>query len=201
MPLSHKYPIHTHTHIHITMSGRSSGTTSRDYVESFVKDKDLENYLSENQPQYDPNKTTPTIEEQQQTPSEKTTSDSKPSTFNFHERSKNPFANEQQQTKQQEIPEKQNVMYVVRDFLDQKKEIHEIAVDNCADLHADLLTCFKDGSWWDKAKMCEHQKQKFWNCYNKQKVIYFFILFVWKKKIGKKLTLGYEMCIRLLFIF
>ncbi|KAI7856309.1 hypothetical protein BDC45DRAFT_567352 [Circinella umbellata] len=152
------------------MSDRSSGTTPRDYVESFAKDKDLENYLSENQPQYDPNKSTPTIEQQQQqTQSEKTTGDSKPSTFNFHERSKNPFANEQQQTKQQEIPQKQNVMYVVRDFLDQKKEIHEIAVDNCADLHADLLTCFKDGSWWDKAKMCEHQKQKFWNCYNKQK--------------------------------
>ncbi|KAI9271732.1 hypothetical protein BDA99DRAFT_500848 [Phascolomyces articulosus] len=156
------------------MSDRSSGTTPRDYVESFVKDKDLENYLSKNQPQYDPNKATTTIEEQ--TPSEKTTHDntttsSKPSTFNFHERSKNPFANEEQQKSPmgQEIPQKQNVMYVVRDFLDQKKEIHEIAVDNCADLHSELLTCFKDGSWWDKAKMCEHQKQRFWNCYNKQK--------------------------------
>ncbi|KAI9497134.1 hypothetical protein BDB00DRAFT_805121 [Zychaea mexicana] len=61
-------------------------------------------------------------------------------------------------------------MWVVRDFMDQKKEIHEAALDNCADLHSELLTCFKDGSWWDKAKMCEHQKQKFWDCYKKQKV-------------------------------
>ena len=147
------------------MTDRSTGT-GREYVETFVKDQDLENYLSENQPQYDPNRSTPNV-----TPSppvEKSSDESpKTSTFNFHERSKNPFSNE----KPTEVPQKQNTMWVVRDFLDQRREIHETAVDNCADLHADLLTCFKHGSWWDKAKMCEQQKQRFWKCYNKQKVI------------------------------
>ncbi|CDS06175.1 hypothetical protein LRAMOSA08703 [Lichtheimia ramosa] len=155
------------------MTDRNPGT-ARDYVESYVKDQDLEGFLSEAQPQYDPNKKAQPNGSQEQRSEESTDSDNKtslPLGYTRHRPTMNPMATseEQQEEKKQEIPQRPKIMWVVRDFMDQKREIHEKAIDNCADLHVDLLTCFKDGSWWDKAKMCEHQKQKFWKCYQSQK--------------------------------
>lgn len=160
------------------MADRNPGT-AREYVESYVKDQDLDSFLSEAQPQYDPTKKAHGNASPQQRSEESTESENKtslPLGYNRHRPTMNPMATgeEQQENKkekkEEEIPQRPKIMWVVRDFMDQKREIHEKAIDNCADLHVDLLTCFKDGSWWDKAKMCEHQKQKFWKCYQSQKV-------------------------------
>lgn len=35
---------------------------------------------------------------------------------------------------------------------------------NCAIAEAELNECFTNGSWWDKAKLCELQKSTFWDC-------------------------------------
>ncbi|CDH60403.1 predicted protein [Lichtheimia corymbifera JMRC:FSU:9682] len=159
------------------MADRNPGT-AREYVESYVKDQDLDSFLSEAQPQYDPTKKAHANASPQQRSEESTESENKtslPLGYNRHRPTMNPMATgeEQQENKkekkEEEIPQRPKIMWVVRDFMDQKREIHEKAIDNCADLHVDLLTCFKDGSWWDKAKMCEHQKQKFWKCYQSQK--------------------------------
>ncbi|KAG0166999.1 hypothetical protein DFQ28_011709 [Apophysomyces sp. BC1034] len=146
--------------------------SARDYVESYVQEtrNDVEEYLSSQQPQYDPHKTPATTEsaQQQQQQQQQPMNNQKQergSTYNLHQPTINPIpASDTKPT-----AENPKVVWAVRDFLDQKREIHETALGNCADLHSDLLTCFKDGSWWDKAKMCEDQKQKFWNCYNDQK--------------------------------
>ncbi|KAI7886249.1 hypothetical protein K492DRAFT_140664 [Lichtheimia hyalospora FSU 10163] len=154
------------------MTDRNSGT-AREYVESYVKNQDLDSFLSEAQPQYDPTKKAQSNASQQQGSEESTESDQKaslPLGYNRHQPTMNPMAtSEEQPEKKEEIPQRPKIMWVVRDFMDQKREIHEKAIDHCADFHVDLLTCFKDGSWWDKAKMCEDQKQKFWKCYQSQK--------------------------------
>ncbi|OZJ06348.1 26S proteasome non-ATPase regulatory subunit 14 [Bifiguratus adelaidae] len=56
-----------------------------------------------------------------------------------------------------------------RALVNQKQAIHDTAMDNCADLHYELLTCFKEGSFWEKATMCQKQRRKFWNCFMQQK--------------------------------
>ncbi|KAF7731957.1 hypothetical protein EC973_007062 [Apophysomyces ossiformis] len=147
----------------------ASNGTARDYVETYVQENDdVEEYLSSQQPRYDPNKgPTKTGSSQRQTQPEvaRDQTQEPKSSYNLHQPTINPMPTSDTAVK----ADKPNIVWAVRDFLDQKREIHETALGNCADLHSDLLTCFKDGSWWDKAKMCEDQKQKFWNCYNQQK--------------------------------
>ncbi|KAI8373108.1 uncharacterized protein BYT42DRAFT_616288 [Radiomyces spectabilis] len=151
---------------------QSSGS-ARDYVESYVKETGRQDndYLSEKQPRYDPTK----IPDAPTTPSTATghppapTQETEPkSQFpSFHAPTVNPMPSTEESSEQ---PQQQpQVVWAVRDFMDQKQEIHETALANCADLHEDLIVCFKNGSWWDKAKMCEAQKKKFWNCYHTQK--------------------------------
>ncbi|ORY86185.1 hypothetical protein BCR37DRAFT_390985 [Protomyces lactucae-debilis] len=47
------------------------------------------------------------------------------------------------------------------------------AVFNCALAESELNECFRSGSWWDKAKLCEIQKKAFWECLsiNKQELM------------------------------
>ncbi|KAI9312168.1 hypothetical protein BX666DRAFT_1881194 [Dichotomocladium elegans] len=148
-------------------------TSARDYVDSYVRDQDLEGYLSKAQPLYDPTKTAPetTTSEENANASPQTTTAELHTGYDRHRPTLNPIPADAPtvDNSQQQVPQRPKVMWVVRDMLDQKREIHEKALDNCADLHVDLMTCFKDGSWWDKARMCENQKQKFWKCYQTQK--------------------------------
>jgi hypothetical protein len=148
------------------------GSSSRDFVESYVKDisQDTEAYLAQQQPNYDASKATtlPTPPPSSTPPPPKkddTPPPSDPSShYAFHKATTNPIpasdATQQEPT----------IVWTVRDVSDQRKEIHETALVNCSDLHVDLMQCFQHGSWWDKAKMCEDQKQKFWACFHSQKV-------------------------------
>lgn len=155
------------------MSNNNKSTgTAREYVESIVQDQNVEELLAKQQPRYDPQKhqQQPALDSfsaSKQSQEEEQSSES--TKYNIHRPTINPIPSNHDDAKNND-KQHTNVVWAVRDFLDQKREIHETALDNCADLHADLLSCFKHGSWWDKAKMCEDQKQKFWNCYKKQKV-------------------------------
>ncbi|KAI8097341.1 uncharacterized protein BX664DRAFT_326161 [Halteromyces radiatus] len=152
-------------------------SSSRDFVESYVKDisQDTEAYLAQQQPNYDAAKTASiaTPPPTQATKPDQQKEEIQPtSQFSFHKATTNPMASEndsipqQQQQQQQQEPK---VVWTVRDFTDQRQEIHDTALVNCSDLHIDLMQCFQHGSWWDKAKMCEDQKQRFWKCFHSQK--------------------------------
>ncbi|ORY91825.1 hypothetical protein BCR43DRAFT_527164 [Syncephalastrum racemosum] len=150
--------------------------TAREYVESYVKEQDVQDYLSQQQPKYDPHKAQQQASEtsrHEADAQERQRGQQKPhSSQSIHLPTVNPIpATDNQQTNEEQREEQQQpqIVWTYRDAADQRKEIHNAAQDNCADLHAELWSCFKDGSWWDKAKMCEAQKQKFWACYNKQK--------------------------------
>ncbi|CAO3629013.1 unnamed protein product [Cunninghamella echinulata] len=162
-------------------------SSSREYVEAYIKktNNSTEAYLAKQQPNYDASKTThiPTsikeenIKQQEEREKEKTTPilDSSSSHFNFHKTTQNPIVNDQQAyinnnnkyestTAKKEIP-----TWTPKEFTDQRREIHDTALLNCSDLNMELMNCFQNGSWWDKAKMCEAQKQKFWSCFHSQK--------------------------------
>lgn len=144
-----------------------SSNKARDYVESYVaKDDD---YLKTEQPRYDADKpmsqpqTTPLEKEPQPEPVQ--ASDH----YKLHLPTQNPIPSNENTQSTTDSEAKEQVEWASRDFKEQRNEIHETSLTICADLHQDLFTCFKDGSWWDKAKMCEEQKQTFWKCYNTQK--------------------------------
>ncbi|KAI9594396.1 hypothetical protein BDF19DRAFT_423487 [Syncephalis fuscata] len=53
----------------------------------------------------------------------------------------------------------------------QTRLIKERAIDNCADVHADLRECFRNGSWSDWLTMCEFRRSAFWNCVGRQETL------------------------------
>jgi hypothetical protein len=158
-----------------------SKSTARDYVEAYLSETaDLSNdFLKQQQPRYDPTKPLDTPTRQQREDPEETSVD--PNLFStehykVHLRTVNPIpsqeettSNKEQQQQQQQEQEPE-VVWTSRDIKHQRNEIHETSLAICGDLHEKLTSCFTNGSWWDKAKMCEEQKQKFWLCYNTQKV-------------------------------
>jgi hypothetical protein len=153
-----------------------SKSNARDYVDSYVKDikDDTEDFLAQNRPSFDPKKAASLpAAPQRPLPSNDTTESNTPRNHSgLHTPTHDPkfsLSDEPREEKTTAPKESPQVVWAVRDFLDQKREIHATALDNCADLHSDLMTCFKDGSWWDKAKMCDKQKQRFWKCFHAQK--------------------------------
>ncbi|GAB5588249.1 hypothetical protein Unana1_03149 [Umbelopsis nana] len=146
-----------------------SKSNARDYVDSYVKDikDDTEEFLAQNRPAFDPKKAASLPTAPQPAPSNNTPESSPRNHTGLHTPTHDPNFTSSDEPRVEQQPPK--VVWAMRDFLDQKREIHASALDNCADLHSDLLTCFKDGSWWDKAKMCEKQKQRFWKCFHEQK--------------------------------
>jgi hypothetical protein len=153
-----------------------SKSNARDYVDAYVKDikDDTQDFLKENQPTFDPKKAASLPTAPLPPSSSADTTDSTPKSHaGLHTPTYNPKFSSAEQTSSQEsqqsAKQEPKVVWAVRDFIDQKRAIHDTALDHCADLHSDLLTCFKDGSWWDKAKMCEKQKQRFWKCFHEQK--------------------------------
>ncbi|KAI8059875.1 hypothetical protein BC940DRAFT_171357 [Gongronella butleri] len=157
-------------------------SSSRDFVESYVKKKDADtaSYLAEQQPSYDAKADTPLPpqqedqqQHQQQQPPQEDTASSSSSFFSFHRATTNPIPSSSSSPIPEPTQKEQNApskpVYAVRSLADQRQEIHDTALANCADLNVELLNCFQHGSWWDKAKMCEDQKQRFWACFHQQK--------------------------------
>ena len=144
--------------------------SARDYIESYIEKESRDSFLSQEQPRYDPSKpvtplqTTP-LEKEQPVESAQVSEH-----FKVHLPTQNPIPSSSEEEKEPKETQEPQVQWAARDFKEQRGDIHETSLTLCADLHGDLMTCFKDGSWWDKAKMCEDQKQKFWSCYNAQKV-------------------------------
>ncbi|KAI9475938.1 MAG: hypothetical protein EXX96DRAFT_540505 [Benjaminiella poitrasii] len=144
--------------------------TAHDYIKSYVKDSNTEEYLKQEQPQYDPERplhppqTTPIADSNPST----TAASQKSDHYKIHLPTQNPISTTNEHSQEaKHLPSQ--VVWTSRDIKDQRNEIHDASLTICADLHEDLITCFQHGSWWDKAKMCEEQKQKFWNCFNAQK--------------------------------
>lgn len=154
------------------MSNNKEQGSARDYIKSYVKEANTEDYLQKEQPRYDPTKPIqspqPTPVEQEPLPEPIQTSEH----YKVHLPTQNPIpSNETNEPRaEQQQQQTQQPVWAARDFKEQRSEIHETSLTVCADLHENLMTCFQHGSWWDKAKMCEEQKQKFWSCYNAQKV-------------------------------
>jgi hypothetical protein len=44
-------------------------------------------------------------------------------------------------------------------------------MDNCADLHVDLMKCMRDGSFTERITMCHQIRQTFWECVKRQQEI------------------------------
>lgn len=144
-------------------------TTARDYVKSYINNSNSAEFLEKEQPRFDPSKPVPSsqpepVEEIKPKPVQDNSSH-----FNIHLPTQNPISNNENEKKQEPTAQQQQ-HWTTRGAKEQRSEIHETALTVCADLNEDLMNCFNNGSWWDKAKMCEDQKQKFWNCYNSQKV-------------------------------
>lgn len=158
--------------LNTNMSNNKEQGSARDYIKSYVKESNTEDYLQKEQPRYDPTKPIqspqPTPVEQESLPEPVQTSEH----YKVHLPTQNPIpSNENKESKKPEQSQQpQQPVWAARDFKEQRSEIHEASLTVCADLHEDLMTCFQHGSWWDKAKMCEEQKQRFWGCYNAQKV-------------------------------
>lgn len=144
------------------MSDKNKGS-AREYIESCINEQTENDYLLKEQPRYDPTKPMPEApsmkEKEQEQPKEQPT----PAQFNRHAATVNPIRTG---SSEDQLPS--TALLTSRE---QRNEIHDAALTVCADLHENLMTCFQHGSWWDKAKMCEEQKQKFWKCYNAQKVL------------------------------
>ncbi|KAL7314260.1 hypothetical protein PS15m_005857 [Mucor circinelloides] len=154
------------------MSNNKEQGSARDYIKSYVKESNTEDYLQKEQPRYDPTKP---IQSPQPTPVEQEPLSEPIQTsehYKMHLPTQNPIPsneNKEPRAEQQQQQQPQQPVWAARDFKEQRSEIHETSLTVCADLHENLMTCFQHGSWWDKAKMCEEQKQKFWSCYNTQK--------------------------------
>ncbi|KAI9250321.1 hypothetical protein BY458DRAFT_524776 [Sporodiniella umbellata] len=141
-------------------------TTAREYVESYIQEyKNEQEYLLKEQPRYDPTQPLPEApirkEGQQQQQPETQPSKEQPSSFNMHAPTMNPIPSSE--------PVDPASLSAQLSSRAQRSELHNTSLTICADVHEELITCFQYGSWWDKAKMCEEQKQKFWKCYNAQK--------------------------------
>ncbi|KAK4510221.1 uncharacterized protein ATC70_006393 [Mucor velutinosus] len=152
------------------MSNNKEQGSARDYIKSYVKESNTEDYLQQEQPRYDPTKPIqspqPTPVEQEPLPEPVQTSEH----YKVHLPTQNPIpSNENTEPRAEQQQQPPQPVWAARDFKEQRSEIHETSLTVCADLHENLMTCFQHGSWWDKAKMCEEQKQKFWSCYNAQK--------------------------------
>ncbi|KAI7895065.1 uncharacterized protein EV154DRAFT_437355, partial [Mucor mucedo] len=125
-----------------------SSNKARDYVESYVGESD--DYLKTEQPRYDSNKPmaqphTEALEADPQ-PEPVKASDH----YKLHLRTQNPIPS----TEKNDTPATTTAATTqTTNFKEQRNEIHETSLTICADLHEELFTCFKDGSWWDKAKM------------------------------------------------
>ncbi|KAI8888201.1 hypothetical protein K501DRAFT_240922 [Backusella circina FSU 941] len=158
-----------------------SKPTARDYVESYINENDdlTNDFLKQQQPRYDPTKPLDTPKQQQKEEQEESKLDPNvlaSEHYKVHLRTVNPIPSQEQATKtneqqQQDQEQEQGpeVVWTSRDIKHQRNEIHDTSLAICGELHDNLLSCFTNGSWWDKAKMCEEQKQKFWLCYNTQK--------------------------------
>ncbi|KAG1144507.1 hypothetical protein G6F37_002351 [Rhizopus arrhizus] len=157
------------------MSDKNKGS-AREYIESYINEQTENDYLLKEQPRYDPTKPMPEApsmkEKEQEQPKEQPT----PAQFNRHAATVNPISTG---SSEDQLPS--TALLTSRE---QRNEIHDAALTVCADLHENLMTCFQHGSWWDKAKMCEEQKQKFWKCFNAQKQFF--------KDVGYKAPMNTE---------
>lgn len=107
-------------------------------------DNDINDFLQKNQPKYDPSIQ---VEKTQ---------------FNVEQPATPPV----QTTKSTQISTE-----TAQKVLAQRSIINSTALDNCEEFHIQLQECFLHGKWYDRAaRMCEPQKQKFWQCVNDQKV-------------------------------
>ncbi|KAI8968312.1 hypothetical protein BDF20DRAFT_916857 [Mycotypha africana] len=165
------------------MSNNNSNET-REYVKSYIKNTYAQDILESEQPKFDPNRSTsaPPLTAKQQTDEGDVSSKSNLPTqenisahLNIHLPTHNPIPSSSTTNRSTDTVQNKkqdgNIEYTLsaQDFKEQRIEIHEAATTNCVDLQEELFQCFQHGSWWDKAKMCEEQKQKFWACFQAQK--------------------------------
>ncbi|KAG0057318.1 hypothetical protein BGZ83_011561 [Gryganskiella cystojenkinii] len=145
--------------------GPSTGFMS-EYMSDLSQSQDINSFLQKNKPTYDPSaaSTTPSTSSSSSTTSFPTTNhtttskDDKSSTSTSSaDSSKKPFDN-RTQAGSHPLPMGHTVA--------QKHAIQTAAMDNCADLNAELTDCLlgKAGTWWDRASMCMKQKEKFGKC-------------------------------------
>ncbi|KAJ3364767.1 hypothetical protein GGF31_008913 [Allomyces arbusculus] len=43
-------------------------------------------------------------------------------------------------------------------------QLGDVVLEACAEVHAEVLTCMRRGSWWDTATLCQAQQAQFWKC-------------------------------------
>ncbi|KAI7868804.1 hypothetical protein BDF14DRAFT_1791093 [Spinellus fusiger] len=148
--------------------------SARDYVENYVKEgHSHEDYLSQQQPHYDPKKApSQTADASTTVPTPlPTPAPSATDRFKFHMPTFNPIPEGESKSNSEKPvnPNHSKAQWSVSEFMGQKQDIHEAAQENCVDIHEELFLCFKNGSWIDRVTMCESQKRKFWDCYHYQK--------------------------------
>ncbi|KAF8991284.1 hypothetical protein BGZ52_013269, partial [Haplosporangium bisporale] len=138
-------------------SGSGQGFMS-EYMSDLSQSQDLNAFLQQNQPTYDPaSHSTPLPSD---TPSSSSSSSSSSSTS-----SSSSGSSTTSQRKPFDAPVGSHPLPSAHAVF-QKQAIQTASLDNCADLNVELTDCLlgKAGTWWDRASMCMKAKEKFGKC-------------------------------------
>ncbi|KAF9582149.1 hypothetical protein BGW38_000585, partial [Lunasporangiospora selenospora] len=140
-------------------SGKNSDFMS-EYMSGLHQSQDLNAFLQKNQPTYDPSqqnhpKSSSAAFPQNQTPG----SESMPETSQSAKKESAPSGLDPR------APPGSHPMPSAH-LAQQRQAIEHAAMDNCADLNAELTDCLlgRSGTWWDRASMCMKAKERFAKC-------------------------------------
>ncbi|GJJ72076.1 hypothetical protein EMPS_04433 [Entomortierella parvispora] len=135
--------------------GSSTGFMS-EYMSDLNQHQDINSFLQQNKQSYDPSLRTSTPSSSEPTPST-TPHSSESKSESTSEPSRKPF-DSSSQAGSRPLPQGHTSQ--------QKHAIQVAALDNCADLNAEMTDCLlgKAGTWWDRASMCMKAKEKFGKC-------------------------------------
>ncbi|KAF9945235.1 hypothetical protein BGZ65_010997, partial [Modicella reniformis] len=146
-------------------TGKPTGFMS-EYMSDLNQSQDLNAFLRENQPAYNPNthSTSSGVSVAITADSSSTSSTSSTSTSSSSKSSTFPGSD----TREPNDP--QNPMEAFRQssahLAYQRQAIQHAALDNCVDLNMGLTDCLmgRSGTWWDRASMCMKAKQRLQKC-------------------------------------
>jgi len=144
--------------------GSSTGFMS-EYMSDLSQHQDINSFLQQNKPSYDPNnlRTSTSSSTSSEPAPPKTPHSAEGTPESTSDSSRKPF-DSNSQAGSRPMPQGHTAQ--------QKHAIQVAAMDNCADLNAEMTDCLlgRAGTWWDRASMCMKAKEKFGKCCQLNKV-------------------------------
>lgn len=142
--------------------GSSPGFMSG-YMSDLSQHQDINSFLQQNKPSYDPSLRASTSSTTSESAPPNTSHSTEGASESTSESSRKPF-DSNSQAGSRPLPQGHTA--------EQKHAIQVAAMDNCADLNAEMTDCLlgRAGTWWDRASMCMKAKEKFGKCCQLNKV-------------------------------